>query len=91
MLCNLPFTQTSNKPIEIGSEDDSYDAGVELEEVSREPQQIEYRKNLTSKQTSKQIDNTRRYQQSEPNNYIAHRYRHRSVAGDRRRTFFIHS
>lgn len=34
-------------------EDYDYDAGVELDEVSREPQQIEYRKNLTSKQTNK--------------------------------------
>jgi len=54
--------------------DYDYDAEVDLDEVSREPQQIQYRKNLTSKQKANKIDNPRRYQQREPNNYIAHRY-----------------
>jgi len=49
------YTKQATKEIEMTKdvEDYDYDAGVELDEVSREPQQIEYRKNLTSKQTNK--------------------------------------
>lgn len=52
------YTKQATKEIEMTKdvEDYDYDAGVELDEVSREPQQIEYRKTLLANKQTNKID-----------------------------------